>query len=131
MVRVVAGPRPRVRSLHGAVRAGAERVSLPKTVVVHLGTNGPIGDDTLNDFFRVLEDVPTVLVLTARAPRGWIEGNNAKLYGLPDRFANVQLVDWAGLSNTCPGNCFYDDGIHLRPDGARYYAQVIEDFLEA
>ena len=29
------------------------------------------------------------------------------------------------LANECPGNCFYDDGIHLRQDGQDYYADLI------
>jgi peptidoglycan/LPS O-acetylase OafA/YrhL len=94
-------------------------------VVVHLGTNGPIGEETMVRFFDELVDVPKVVVLTARAPRGWTAGNNARLATLPGRYPNVILVDWAATSNACPGDCFASDDIHLNAAGSRYYAAEI------
>jgi hypothetical protein len=98
---------------------------LGRVVVVHLGTNGPIGDDTLTRFFDQLVDVRRVLVLTVRAPRGWTAANNLRLAGLPARYPNVVLVDWATQSQTCPGDCFAADDIHLNADGRRFYAAEI------
>jgi hypothetical protein len=66
--------------------------------------------------------------MTNRAPKDWIPGNNEILRGLNGR-PNVILLDWEQLSQTCPGNCFYDDGIHLRPDGQAFYSQQIFDVL--
>jgi len=51
--------------------------------------------------------------------------NNAKLAALPAQFPNVTVLDWATLANQCPGDCLYDDGIHLKPDGQRYYIGLI------
>ena len=51
--------------------------------------------------------------------------NNDLLRALPATYPNVRLVDWADAAAACPGNCFYDDGIHLRPDGRTYFAQLI------
>ena len=108
-------------------RAGARRApgSFGDAVVVHLGTNGTLGDETLNDFFTALAGVPKVLVLTIHAARDYVATNNAKLAALPAQFPNVTVLYWDGLADQCPGNCFYDDGIHLRPDGQRYYASLI------
>ena len=44
---------------------------------------------------------------------------------LPATYPNVRIVDWANTSGSCPGNCFYDDDIHLAPDGRRFYAGEI------
>jgi len=93
-------------------------------VVVHLGTNGSLGDQTLNDFFTALAGVPKVVVLTVHGV-SWGAANNAKLAALPSQFPNVTVLYWDGLADQCPGNCFYSDGIHLRPDGQRYYASLI------
>jgi hypothetical protein len=98
-------------------------------VIVHLGTNGPFSDETLSQFMATLSGVPNVIVLTARANRGWIADNNAKLRGLDHEGDNIILLDWEVLSNECPGDCFAADGIHLRPDGQRYYGQLIFDVL--
>jgi hypothetical protein len=100
-----------------------------EAVVVHLGTNGPFTDETATQFFSALADVPRVVVLTVRANKDWIAGNNERIIALPGQFPNVSVLYWDGLAPQCPGACFYDDGIHLRPDGQRYYAQLVEDFV--
>ena len=47
---------------------------LPEKMVVHLGTNGVLDDDTINAFFGAVSTVPTVVVLTVLAPgKTWIE----------------------------------------------------------
>ncbi|MCU0261924.1 MAG: acyltransferase [Ilumatobacteraceae bacterium] len=102
--------------------------SFGTAVIVHLGTNGTIGDDTLEAFMATLADVPNVVVLTVRADRSWTAGVNEKLRALDGR-PNVIVLDWAELSNACPGDCFAGDGIHLRPDGQKYYSQLIFDVL--
>jgi peptidoglycan/LPS O-acetylase OafA/YrhL len=102
--------------------------SFGTAVIVHLGTNGPISDETLEAFMAPLATVPNVVVLTARADRSWTAGVNEKLRALDGR-PNVIVIDWAELSNACPGDCFAGDGIHLRSDGQKYYAQLIFDVL--
>jgi hypothetical protein len=100
---------------------------LGDVVVVHLGTNGPFSDETMTAFFDALRDVQQVIVLTVHAERGWVAENNARIATLPSRYPNVTLIDWNAAVGGCPGDCLYDDGIHLPPDGRRYYAQLIFD----
>jgi peptidoglycan/LPS O-acetylase OafA/YrhL len=109
---------PVVQQLAAAGRFGP-------AVVVHLGTNGAIGDQTIHDFFAALAGVPKVVVLTDHAARDYVAANNQKLAALPAQFPNVTVLYWDGLANQCPGNCFYSDGIHLRPAGQQYYAGLI------
>jgi peptidoglycan/LPS O-acetylase OafA/YrhL len=97
--------------------------------VVHLGTNGPISDETVDEFFGALADVPRVIVLTVHADRDWTASVNQKLSALPNEFPNVQVLYWDGLANDCPGDCFAPDGIHLNNPGAAYYAQLIADLI--
>jgi hypothetical protein len=94
-------------------------------VVVHLGTNGGFSDETLDGMLATLTDVPVVLLLTAKADRGWVADNNTRLRGVPGRYPNVAVIDWEVLSASCPGRCFYDDGIHLTQAGQDYYAGII------
>ena len=70
-----------------------------------------------------------VVVLTGKASRGWVAGNNAMLRALPERYPNTTVLDWEVLSQGCPGNCFYNDGIHLPPDGQNYYTGLITRLL--
>ena len=97
-------------------------------VVVHLGTNGAVGSETLEAFMDTLTNVPKVVVMTVRAPRNWVPGNNERIRALTDR-PNVILVDWEQLAPECPGSCFYSDGIHLRPDGREFYAFLLRSAL--
>lgn len=98
---------------------------LGDVVIVHLGTNGSFSDETMTAFFDALGAVPRVYVLTVHADRGWTADNNERILSLPGRYPNVQVIDWNALVTTCPGNCLYEDGIHLPPDGRRFYADLI------
>jgi hypothetical protein len=76
--------------------------------------------------------VRRVVVLMVSAPgKPWIEPNNQLLARLPRRYPNVKVVNWPDFATRCDGDCFYGDGIHLQPDGQRYYTEVIRYFLEA
>ncbi|HUV16979.1 MAG TPA: acyltransferase family protein [Ilumatobacteraceae bacterium] len=94
-------------------------------VVVHLGTNGSFSQETLDAMLATVADVPVVLLLTGKADRGWIAGNNDKLRAVPSTHPNVTVVDWEVLSSSCEGRCFYDDGIHLTQSGQNFYADII------
>ncbi|MGI9645636.1 MAG: acyltransferase family protein, partial [Ilumatobacteraceae bacterium] len=98
-------------------------------LVIHLGTNGPIGADDMEVLMAAVSDVATVVLVTIDADRDYTSGNNALIYDAVNRFPNVRLLDWQGLAGSCLGNCFYSDDIHLRPDGAEYYAQLIAGVL--
>ncbi len=96
-------------------------------VAIHLGTNGPIGQSDMDRMMDGLAGVPTVLLLTNDVDRDYTAGNNAIIYDAVNANPNVYVLDWQGLAPSCPGNCFYEDDLHLRPDGADYYAQLIQD----
>ena len=98
-------------------------------VVVHLGTNGSFSQNTLDTFLSTMNDVPNVIIITIKANRGWTAENNAMLRAADLEGDNKILLDWEVLSAECPGQCFYDDGIHLRPEGQKYYADLISDIL--
>ena len=98
---------------------------LGRIVVVHLGTNGPIGQSEMDRLMEAVTDVKKVLLLTIDVDRDYAVGNNSLIFDTASRYANVDLLDWQGLVSSCPGNCLYEDGFHLRPDGQQYYADLI------
>jgi hypothetical protein len=106
-----------------------DRGLLGDAVVVHLGTNGPISQETLDAFLATMDGVPNVILMTVRADRSWTADNNALLRAADHDGDNKILLDWEVRSAECPGDCFYDDGIHLRPAGQQYYADLISDIL--
>ncbi len=105
----------------------AEAGVFDNVVIIHLGTNGPFEKETLDALLAPLSNVPNVIMLNVRANRPWTANNNALLAARDTPGDNIILIDWSSLSNTCPGNCFASDGIHLSSDGQRYYADLIGD----
>ena len=93
--------------------------------VVHLGTNGPMSQETLDSMMQALSGAPRVVVLTSKAYRDWTDSNNEKIRALPATYPNVTVLDWQLVATLCSGDCLTADGIHLERDGIDYYAQEI------
>ena len=104
---------------------------LGDVVVVHLGTNGDIDPDDLTAMMDALGEVPQVLLLTIDVDRSWTEGNNSLILNAASSYPNASVLYWADLTDSCTGDCFQSDGFHLRPDGQKYYAALIDGALEA
>ena len=92
-------------------------------------TNGSFSQETLDAFLATMDDVPNVILVTVKADRSWTAENNALLRAADHEGDNKILLDWEVLVGRLPGDCFYGDGIHLRPDGQQYYADLIADVL--
>jgi hypothetical protein len=103
--------------------------TLGSVAVVHLGTNGPFSQETLDAMMATLVDVPIVIVLTSKADRGWVAGNNEKTRALVNTYPNVTVIDWEALSPQCEGTCFYEDGIHLTDSGQQFYTSLVQRAL--
>jgi hypothetical protein len=106
-----------------------EQGELGTIVVLHTGNNGYLRADQIEELCDILADVPRVLLLTVRVPREWEAPNNALIAAAAEQRANVTLVDWHAIS-TERADLFWNDGIHLRPEGAAFYAQVIAAAIE-
>ncbi|MEM9515777.1 MAG: hypothetical protein AAGA42_13075 [Actinomycetota bacterium] len=108
----------------------AEQGRLGDVVVVHLGSNGPISETDIERAATALSTVPTVVFVTNDLPASYTYAatNNELIRGLRDRWPNIIVLDWDDQVDDCPGNCLYDDLIHLRPDGQRYYANLVAGY---
>ncbi|MEO6123222.1 MAG: acyltransferase family protein [Ilumatobacteraceae bacterium] len=96
------------------------------TVVIQIGTNGPVDQSTFDRIMAQLpaDTTPQVIFLTVTAPRGWTDGNNAIIRNLPTLYRNIQILDWqaaTGMIELCK------DGIHLvcGTGAQRAYANLI------
>jgi peptidoglycan/LPS O-acetylase OafA/YrhL len=98
--------------------------TLAPSVVIHTGDNGIISPDDLSSTLRSLGNRRRVVLLTDRVTRDWQGPNNDILRSMVGRFHNVVLVDWYAVSNRHK-DWFYNDGLHLRPPGARAYAAAV------
>src|SRR5581483_5366421 len=97
---------------------------LPPTVIIHMGNNGTFSSRQFDQMMTLLRDVPHVIFLTNKVPRQWQTPNNNALEEGVKRYPNATLVDWYAFSAQHP-EWFWNDGIHLRPEGAQIYANLI------
>jgi peptidoglycan/LPS O-acetylase OafA/YrhL len=100
---------------------------LGNIVVIHIGTNGEVSDETFAAIMANLpsEEVKTVWFLTVRADRAWIDGNNARIISLPCKYPNVWVGYWADFVPNIAGMA--SDGIHFKTDEAKQtYADLIK-----
>ena len=106
------------------VRERKDAHQLPPVVIIHLGNNGTFSAQQFDDMMKLLQDIPRVVFLTTKVPRKWQEPNNNALTNGVNRYPNARLVDWHARSAEHP-QWFWQDGIHLRPEGAKMYANLI------
>jgi hypothetical protein len=114
---------PQVVDVVSKLRAAGR---LGNTVVIHIGTNGEVTDDTFAKIMANLPpaDVQSVWFLTVRANLAWIDGNNQRILGLQSKYPNVHIGYWGDLVPSVTG--MSKDGIHLKTDAAKQtYADLI------
>lgn len=97
---------------------------LPPAIVVGLGTNGPITDQLFDQMMQVVRGAHVVVFVTVREPRFWESQVNGVLRAGVARWPHTQLADWHALS-AGHAEWFWDDGIHLRPEGSAPYARLV------
>jgi hypothetical protein len=101
-----------------------------QVVVIHLGDNYTFAPQQVDDIIGVLGGVRRVIFVTVKVPREWESATNAALANAPKKYANVTLVDWRAASVN-HSEYFWDDGMHLRPEGAAVYARLIAEAVSA
>jgi lysophospholipase L1-like esterase len=97
---------------------------LNQVVVLDIGNNGWLTSDQFDQVMQVLKGVRRVYFVNLREPRDWEGPNNQVLADGVQRYANATLIDWHAATEG-RSDLFWDDGIHLRPEGAAFYASLI------
>ncbi len=100
---------------------------VPDQLLIHLGTNGNIGQSGMDQMMAAVTEVPFVVLVTNELPanRELAASNNELIFNTAAAYPNVTVLDWGGLTDACEGDCFAADGIHLNPPGRRYYASLV------
>jgi hypothetical protein len=99
--------------------------ALPKTVVVHLGTNGTFPRSACRDMVRAAGPQRQIVLLTVKVPRRWQRTNNSVIRRCAAAYPRqVTVVDWHWASSR-HRSWLYSDGYHLPKAGARNYARLI------
>ena len=111
------------------VQAEAAAGTLRPVVIVGLATNGPIARSTLEQLRAEIGRERELVVITAQAPRGWIDPNNRILSAFAASYRNVEVSDWHDAAQPILGDLNRDQ-IHFGPTGARVFTDSIQAALE-
>jgi hypothetical protein len=100
-------------------------------VVVHIGNNGIFTAQEFDQMMAVLSSVRKVLIVNATVPPDVEDPiavpNDAVLADGAQRYPKAVLVDWYSRSAGHPE--YFWDGIHLTPEGAQAYADLISSYV--
>lgn len=105
---------------------------LPEHVVVHLGTNGTYTLKMCKQLVRAAGKSRTVYLVNLKVPRSWEQKNNRMLSKCDSKFRSdrVVLLDWNEIASKNP-EYLYADGVHLRPEGAAAFAEMVRKAVSA
>jgi peptidoglycan/LPS O-acetylase OafA/YrhL len=103
------------------LRALRDSGQLGDEVVVQLGTNGTIDPSAFDEMMGVLSGAKRVVIVNAKVPRPWEQEVNDTFAAGVQHYKNAVLLPWHDIGDAHP-EYFYDDQIHLRPEGAQAYA---------
>ncbi|MBP3966472.1 acyltransferase family protein [Paenibacillus lignilyticus] len=101
---------------------------LGQTVVIELGTNGSFTEKQLNTLLTAIGSEHKVILVNTRVPRKWQDVVNGMLAEKVAKTPGLSLIDWYSASKG-QDDFFGNDGVHLRKNGAQFFAQLLVDAL--
>jgi len=101
--------------------------TLPKTIVIQVGNNGPLWFHDLVRLRRALHGIGDVIVVNVRNSTSWQDESNHALGTWLQDWPAAHLADWYGAST----NKMLSDGTHPWPYACWNYARVIENTLRS
>ena len=96
-------------------------------VIFALGNNGVCYEEDVIDLIEMCGDRHVYLV-TARVPLALQDMNNSLFWDIASRYKNVDVIDWYSYS-AGHDEYFWDDGTHLRPEGADAYCLMLREAI--
>ena len=99
------------------------------TVVMDLGNNDLLREETVRAIFELLKESPKIVVVNTAVPRPYRDANNELIAELATQYSNVRVVDWNAISDGHP-EYFAPDGVHLVPTGVSAYVIAIDEALK-
>lgn len=99
------------------------------TVVMDLGNNDLLDEDTVRAIFELVKESSKVVVVNTAVPRPYRDANNSLIAEIAKEYSNVKIVDWNSISDGHP-EYFAPDGVHLVPTGVSAYVMAIDEALK-
>jgi len=96
--------------------------------ILDLGNNNHLTEDSVKSLLDLLKNQPKVILVNTAVPRPWAADNDAIISRIAAQYSNVEIVDWAKISEGHP-EFFAPDGVHLVDAGSSVYVAAIMDHL--
>ncbi|MBB1080312.1 acetyltransferase [Limosilactobacillus sp. STM2_1] len=98
---------------------------LNKIVILNLGTNGSMTQDTLDEILSAIGPGHQIYWLTAHVPtKPWQKTVNSEIKDVAKKHKNVHVVDWYKASQG-HAEWFASDNVHMGPAGNDHFARLI------
>ena len=114
----------------GPMRRYEKKGTLSPVVVLHPGTNGTLTESMLRTILNIVATHPRVVVVNNNMPRSWRDSNNDAIWNVVPEYPNTVVANWRGASKDHP-EYFVSDHVHLTMKGARAYASLIKQAINA
>ena len=111
------------------VQALVDAGSLRQTLLIGLGTNGPVPEAVLDRIHQIVGPRHQIVVVNVQAPRGWVPEVNSELSAFSQEYRNVELANWR---DAIAGQLqlLARDQIHPGARGGLVYVQAVKDALQ-
>jgi peptidoglycan/LPS O-acetylase OafA/YrhL len=103
--------------------------TLRQTLLIGLGTNGPISAKTLEEIRSIAGPGRQIVLVNVQAPRGWTPEVNATLTHFAQQYRDVELANWRDAIAGHLG-LLARDQIHPGSKGGQIYAAAVKDALQ-
>jgi hypothetical protein len=101
-----------------------EAGQLGDIVLLHVGNNGTFERWQFDQLMEAVGPDRTAVFFNIKEPRWWETSNNQVIADGVASYPNTVLVDWYWHTIERP-DLFWSDLIHLRPEGAALYADLV------
>ncbi|HUG50094.1 MAG TPA: acyltransferase family protein, partial [Terrimesophilobacter sp.] len=103
--------------------------ALRDTVLLGLGTNGPIDEKVLDRIQAIATPARQIVVVNVQAPRSWTAGVNEALTRFAQQYRDVELANWR---DAIAGHLalLARDQIHPSARGGLIYVTAVRDALQ-
>lgn len=102
----------------------SEQNKIGDTVVIGLGTNGPIQDKDFDEAMKLIGSSRKVVFINTKMPDKWQDSVNAKLLEKAKQYPNVSVIDWHSQAVKIP-QYYEPDKTHLKEKGQEFYTGFI------
>ncbi|WP_321971999.1 acyltransferase family protein [Paratractidigestivibacter sp.] len=97
-------------------------------VVWSIADNGWITEDQVRALVECVDSSKKVYFLTCRCPDAWQDANNEIIHNVVAQYENATVIDWYAESEG-HDEWFWNDGEHVRPEGAEAYVKMLRRYI--